>query len=417
MTNLGGIGLFRYLGAAVVFFFLGRRFCDDDLKLKPNNWTPVSSSSSSTNTLRGADSNVSSTQSDTNALVENIPQQQQQVQPHEQIIQQQQPTRTWTPLFHEGITDPWKQKIYAQIDRVREKCGPLCRINNRHDYDTHGLVDLGKRFKTFQTPINCQQLFEMEEIDAGDTSVPYPVPDELKPLYSLDGAINIAYSYGKQNQIYLGGQAKQNVWTIEDIHRDLNLLKEGRLPGSYDARTTNEVRDRLMQQGGLAGKTVLVVGSQRPWVEVIALYAGAAKVVTLEYGAIESHHPQISTMTPDVFRQKYFEKQLPQFDAVLTYSSIEHSGLGRYGDALNPWGDILSLARCWCVAKDDAMLLLGVPVGPDAVEFNAHRVYGDIRLPILTTNWVASDGATSYQSRTTNLGLHFFRKLPGPAVV
>ena len=33
-----------------------------------------------------------------------------------------------------------------------------------------------------------------------------------------------------------------------------------------------------------------------------------------------------------------------QFDVVFTYSSVEHSGLGRYGDPLNPAGDLMAAA-------------------------------------------------------------------------
>ena len=37
------------------------------------------------------------------------------------------------------------------------------------------------------------------------------------------------------------------------------------------------------------------------------------------------------------------------FDAVVSFSSIEHSGLGRYGDALNPWGDLIASAQAWYI--------------------------------------------------------------------
>ena len=79
----------------------------------------------------------------------------------------------------------------------------------------------------------------------------------------------------------------------------------------------------------LEGKSVLVIGSERPWLEVVALAAGAANVVTLEYGEIVSQHHQINTITPKDFRNAYFEKKLPLFDAVFSFSSLEHSGLGR----------------------------------------------------------------------------------------
>jgi hypothetical protein len=43
--------------------------------------------------------------------------------------------------------------------------------------------------------------------------------------------------------------------------------------------------------------------------------------------------------------------------SIVTFSSVEHSGLGRYGDALNPWGDIIAIARAWCVTKQGGALL------------------------------------------------------------
>ena len=52
---------------------------------------------------------------------------------------------------------------------------------------------------------------------------------------------------------------------------------------------------------------------------------------------------------------------MPQFDAMVTYSSLEHSGLGRYGDSLNPWGDLITMAQAWCLLKPGARALVGLP--------------------------------------------------------
>ncbi len=43
----------------------------------------------------------------------------------------------------------------------------------------------------------------------------------------------------------------------------------------------------------LKGKHVLVVGSVTPWVEILVLSLGAAKVDTLEYAKIKVDHPQV----------------------------------------------------------------------------------------------------------------------------
>ncbi len=60
----------------------------------------------------------------------------------------------------------------------------------------------------------------------------------------------------------------------------------------------------------------------------------------------------------------------------------------RYGDALNPWGDLISMARNYCLLKPGGQALIGVPSGPkDVLFFNAHRVYGPIMLSHLFANW------------------------------
>ena len=54
---------------------------------------------------------------------------------------------------------------------------------------------------------------------------------------------------------------------------------------------------------------------------------------------------------------------------------IEHVGLGRYGDHLDPDGDIKAANELQRVMAPDGFLYLVVPVGKPKINFNAHRVY------------------------------------------
>ena len=84
----------------------------------------------------------------------------------------------------------------------------------------------------------------------------------------------------------------------------------------------------------------------------------------------------MSAYTPSELSGAYLRGDLGLFDAVVTYSSVEHSGLGRYGDAFNPWGDLIFMARAWCLLKPGGMMLVGVPTGnPERVFYNAHRCF------------------------------------------
>ena len=55
--------------------------------------------------------------------------------------------------------------------------------------------------------------------------------------------------------------------------------------------------------------------------------------------------------------------------------TIEHVGLGRYGDPLDPDGDIKAIKELKRVLAPGGSLLFVVPVGRPRIEYNAHRVY------------------------------------------
>ena len=55
--------------------------------------------------------------------------------------------------------------------------------------------------------------------------------------------------------------------------------------------------------------------------------------------------------------------------------TIEHIGLGRYGDEIDPQGDIKSIDELKRVLQSGGNLLFVTPVGRSRIEFNAHRIY------------------------------------------
>jgi hypothetical protein len=72
--------------------------------------------------------------------------------------------------------------------------------------------------------------------------------------------------------------------------------------------------------------------------------SGASFVDTLEYGYISTSHPQLRALLPEQFALASLASEKPRYDFAATFSSLEHSGLGRYGDALNPFGDLEVIA-------------------------------------------------------------------------
>lgn len=55
--------------------------------------------------------------------------------------------------------------------------------------------------------------------------------------------------------------------------------------------------------------------------------------------------------------------------------TIEHIGLGRYGDKIDPDGDLQAISELKRVLAKEGSLLFVVPVGQPKIEYNAHRIY------------------------------------------
>ena len=62
-------------------------------------------------------------------------------------------------------------------------------------------------------------------------------------------------------------------------------------------------------------------------------------------------------------------------DSLSCMHTIEHIGLGRYGDPIDPNGDLKAINELKRVLAKGGNLLFVVPIGKPKIQFNAHRVY------------------------------------------
>jgi SAM-dependent methyltransferase len=62
-------------------------------------------------------------------------------------------------------------------------------------------------------------------------------------------------------------------------------------------------------------------------------------------------------------------------DSLSCMHVVEHIGLGRYGDALDPVGDLIAMRELQRVLAPGGSLMFVVPVGKSRICFNAHRIY------------------------------------------
>ena len=91
-----------------------------------------------------------------------------------------------------------------------------------------------------------------------------------------------------------------------------------------------------------------------------------------EYRPPNLHLPNFTTSFADLHSLPFADRSV---DSLSCMSVVEHIGLGRYGDKLDPLGDLKACGELSRVLASGGTLLYVVPVGKSRLEFNAHRVY------------------------------------------
>lgn len=69
------------------------------------------------------------------------------------------------------------------------------------------------------------------------------------------------------------------------------------------------------------------------------------------------------------------DEMLEYTDSISALHSIEHFGLGRYGDPIDYYGHEKAILNITKILKRGGKFYFSVPVGPQRINFNAHRVF------------------------------------------
>ena len=76
-------------------------------------------------------------------------------------------------------------------------------------------------------------------------------------------------------------------------------------------------------------------------------------------------------------------------DSISSLHAIEHFGLGRYGDPIDYYGHLKGIENITKILKTGGVFYFSVPIGPQRVEFNAHRVFSiEYLVDILSPNYI-----------------------------
>lgn len=104
----------------------------------------------------------------------------------------------------------------------------------------------------------------------------------------------------------------------------------------------------------------------------ISVLSGFVETTFVDYRPLKSNLSGLKSIAGDILALAFDDKSI---DSLSCLHVIEHIGLGRYGDPLDPNGSIKAALELQRVVADDGSLYLSVPVGRERICFNAHRVF------------------------------------------
>jgi len=203
---------------------------------------------------------------------------------------------------------------------------------------------------------------------------PKQVPAQLVYEYTMGNRVPIQYLYIDDTL----SEDKIKTYNSSDIDNYLKKIGERK---TFYYGITDSWLYQALENFQVQDKDIAIMGSVEPLYESIAIYYGG-RPTTIEYQPRVSNDSRLTTVTVEEFM-----RHPRQFDAAFSISSFEHDGLGRYGDPLNPSGDLEAMEKMKSILKPNGLLFLSVPIGADTLVWNAHRVYGRLRLPELLSGW------------------------------
>ncbi len=106
----------------------------------------------------------------------------------------------------------------------------------------------------------------------------------------------------------------------------------------------------------------------------VAHVASFRAVTVLDIRPLREKIPNVTFVQLDLMRPLEAQR-LGMCDSLSCLHALEHFGLGRYGDPLEAQGHLRGFENLARLLAEGGMLYFSVPIGPQRIEFNGHRVF------------------------------------------
>ena len=156
-----------------------------------------------------------------------------------------------------------------------------------------------------------------------------------------------------------------------------NLLWRDRFPRAFDKTPTTNFDTHYIYHPAWA---VRIVKKINPEVHVdisstlsfSGMLSAFIPVKFYDYRPANLRLPNLTMEKADLQNLPFKDSSIKSLSCM---HAVEHIGLGRYGDQINPDGDLKAISELKRVLAHGGNLLFVVPIGKPKIMFNAHKIY------------------------------------------
>ena len=157
----------------------------------------------------------------------------------------------------------------------------------------------------------------------------------------------------------------------------LSLEKENIMPCYWDKTINTDFDHHYVLHTAWASRKVLQIAPKKHIDIASSLYfcTSVSSFVPVEFYDYRPAKIELTNLTTGKGDLTNLHFDSNSIESLSCMHTVEHIGLGRYGEPLDYDGDLKAIAELKRVVKKGGHLLFVVPVGKPKIVFNAHRIY------------------------------------------
>ena len=266
----------------------------------------------------------------------------------------------WRAILHKDKQLREEEEEYSWMQNA-SICGQLCEPHGPYQYDTVAGIrteEEGRFFPKATIPINCTGAFTITDPRFSRQWKAY--------LMALSDALTL--SHHTFNPLK---------WTDQQVRASIKLYQANE--GNTTCPHWGDVRlHSALLAVSLRGKRVVVYGSRVPTLEAHVLRLGAAHVDSvLPIPHIRNPHPKLRLLTASDWQEQYLGNRWLPYDVAVVGPRLSPYGVASVRSGVYPHGDVIDVAKLWCMTKPSGRMVMQLPTGPEA----------EARWTSLTANW------------------------------